>query len=346
MTASAPRRPRVFSPDDPKLKSLHEPAAEPSGDADRADTSVEAAADPAIEQRQTATDRLTRASRWGAILISALASLFLLSLGLWFWNFVWAAFQRSDWLGWLAMTLLAVAAVAALAIVLREVAGLLHIRSLHKIRALAERARATGDRAAERTATRRLTGLLAGREDLAWPLARFREHTRDVRDAGDLLTIAERELLAPLDRQAQRCVLDSARRVSIVTAVSPASVLSVVYVLYENLRMLRALATLYGGRPGFAGSLRLARMVFLHILATGGIALTDDLLGQFIGQDLLRRLSRRLGEGVFNGALTARVGVAAIAVVRPLPFIEAKPPRIRALLAEVFRNREKPSDGR
>ena len=67
-------------------------------------------------------------------------------------------------------------------------------------------------------------------------------------------------------------------------------------------------------------------MVLAHIIATGGIALTDDLLGQFLGQDLLRRLSRRLGEGAFNGALTARMGVAAIEVIRPLPFLAAKPP--------------------
>ena len=78
-------------------------------------------------------------------------------------------------------------------------------------------------------------------------------------------------------------------------------------------------------------------MVFTHILATGGLALTDDLFGQFLGQDLLRRLSRRLGEGMFNGALTARIGVAAIEVTRPMPYLEAHPVRIRDLLPELFR---------
>jgi putative membrane protein len=63
--------------------------------------------------------------------------------------------------------------------------------------------------------------------------------------------------------------------------------------------------------------------------------MTDDLLGQFLGQDLLRRLSRRLGEGVFNGALTARIGVAAIEVTRPLPFLDANPIRVRDLVSEL-----------
>ena len=119
--------------------------------------------------------------------------------------------------------------------------------------------------------------------------------------------------------------------------MSPIAMLAVGFVVVENLRMLRALATLYGGRPGVIGGFKLARMVFVHILATGGIALTDDLIGQFIGQDLARRLSRRLGEGLFNGALTARVGVAALEICRPLPFIEASPVRVRDILGELTR---------
>jgi putative membrane protein len=113
--------------------------------------------------------------------------------------------------------------------------------------------------------------------------------------------------------------------------------IAVGYVAIENLRLLRALATLYGGRPGFIGAIRLANMVFAHIVATGGLAMTDDLLGQFLGQDILRRLSRRLGEGAFNGALTARIGIAAIEVIRPLPYLAAKPPRARDVLGEVLR---------
>jgi putative membrane protein len=109
------------------------------------------------------------------------------------------------------------------------------------------------------------------------------------------------------------------------------------YVVVENLRMLRTLSALYGARPGGLGALRLARMVVTHIVATGGLAMTDDLLGQFLGQDLLRRLSRRLGEGAFNGALTARIGTAAIDVVRPLPFLDTRPIRARDLLPDLFR---------
>ena len=48
-------------------------------------------------------------------------------------------------------------------------------------------------------------------------------------------------------------------------------------------------------------------------------------------------MSQRLGEGVFNGTLTARVGTAALAVCRPLPFLETAEPRLRDVVKEVFK---------
>ena len=74
-------------------------------------------------------------------------------------------------------------------------------------------------------------------------------------------------------------------------------------------------------------------MVLTHVVLTGGIALGDDVVQQLIGHRVTAKLSARLGEGVLNGALTARIGLAAIDVCRPLPFIEAAKPRFRDLVA-------------
>jgi putative membrane protein len=83
--------------------------------------------------------------------------------------------------------------------------------------------------------------------------------------------------------------------------------------------MMRELATLYGGRPSTLATLRLARMVISHLAVTGGIALSDNLIQHVVGKGLLGRLSARFGEGTVNGILTARVGLAARDVCRPIP---------------------------
>jgi putative membrane protein len=333
MTETPPsgrRGPRVFAPDDPNVVSEGPQSVD-----------EDLAAEGALPPPGPAA---SRGASLGGVFLSAVAGLVGLALAASFARFVSTALARDDWVGWTATSLAIVAVVAGLVIVLREIVGLIRLGRLSRLKRDAETALSTKDIALERKTVAALTETFRGRRDLAWSLARLRDHAGDVRDAGDLLRLADREVLAPLDAAARRLVLQSAKRVSVVTAMSPMVWIAMLYVAVENLRLLRGLATLYGGRPGGLGALRLARMVVTHIVATGGVAMTDDLVGQFLGQDLLRRLSRRLGEGVFNGALTARIGTAAIAVTRPIPFLDAEPIRVRDLLPELLR-RAKPQGG-
>ena len=52
-------------------------------------------------------------------------------------------------------------------------------------------------------------------------MRRFREHARDVHDPGELLALAERDIMAPLDTEARLLITRSAKRVATVTALSP-----------------------------------------------------------------------------------------------------------------------------
>ena len=69
-----------------------------------------------------------------------------------------------------------------------------------------------------------------------------------------------------------------------------------------------------------------------HLVATGAVAVGDDLIHSVAGGTILTKLSRRFGEGVVNGALTARVGIAAMEVCRPLPFRAARRPSVSNVL--------------
>lgn len=332
MTATSdPRRPRAFSPSEAEVIEPAAPQAETAGEGAPTQPTL-----PAGLQMPTFGD-IDRGMRWGTWLLSAMGALASIAFGVWFSRFVSVAIAREDWIGWISFGLAIIILVTLLMLILRELIGFVRLRRLGKIKAAAEKALRERNVADEREAIEAIKRLLAGRAELRWHLARLDEHARDVRDPGDLMRLADRDLMLVIDGEARRLVAKAAKRVTVVTAISPAAFVSVGYVLVENLRLLRNLAGLYGGRPGFAGTARLARMVLTHIVATGSIALTDDLIGQFLGQDLLRRVSRRLGEGVFNGALTARIGAAAVEVTRPLPFIEAPPVRVRDFLGELMR---------
>ena len=287
------------------------------------------------EPRVRALPDLGRGLKWGSIFLGALGGLVGLVASLWLYDWALSLIARDDWIGWAAMGLLGLVLLALLMIIVRETAGLLRLGRLGKIRHEADGAARQNDKALAIDVTRRLKRFYAGREDLAWGLQRLAEHEHDIMNAEELLRLDERTLIAPLDPVARRIVASSAKRVSVVTAVSPNAVIDMLFVASQNLRMLRKLATLYGARPGTLSLLKLARMVVTHIVLTGGIALGDDVIQQVVGHGLTAKLSARLGEGLFNGALTTRIGIATIDVCRPLPYMEQQRPRFRELVAEV-----------
>lgn len=244
------------------------------------------------------------------------------------WDFATGLVARVPVLGWLVAGLLAVLVLLALALALREWAGFQRLSRLDALQNRAATALADDNLALARDVTGRLRGLYAGRDAMRWAEARFDERASEQFDAAALLSLAETELLAPLDAAAMAEVEQAARQVAMVTALVPLALADVVAALVANLRMIRRVAELYGGRAGVLGSWRLMRAVMAHILATGAVALGDDMISSVAGGGVLSRLSRRFGEGLVNGALTARVGIAAIEVCRPLPFVARRRPTV------------------
>jgi putative membrane protein len=297
--------------------------------------SVVATDAPQLPAAVRALPTLERGWNWGSILIAAIGGLIGLATSMWLHDLVISLMARQDWIGWATIGLIGIAVLALLMIIAKEAAGLIRLRRLGEIRHEADSAAAEGDKALALDVVGRLKRLYGARKDVAWGLKRLEEHEGEIMDAAELLRLSERTLVAPLDPVARSIVAASAKRVSVVTAVSPGAVIDMLFVGAENLRMLRRLATLYGARPGTLSLLKLARMVLTHIVLTGGVALGDDVIQQLVGHGLTAKLSARLGEGLFNGALTTRIGLAAIDFCRPLPYVEARRPRFRELVAEV-----------
>jgi putative membrane protein len=281
-----------------------------------------------------------RRAPWLGILISALSSLLLLGLGLAVENLIIDLYAIAPWLGWVALGLAVLAVLAFLAIIGREVAGIWREQKIESLREAAIDALAVKDHRAAKGIVSDLLSLYGGRASAAQGSARLRGLTEEIIDADDRLAIAERELLAPLDLQAKRAIAGAAKQVSLVTAVSPRAIVDVAFVIFVAVRLLRTLARIYGGRPGLFGFLRLAKAAFNHLAVTGGMAVGDSLMQQVLGLGLAARISAKLGEGVLNGLMTARFGLAALSVCRPLPFIREETPKIGDVAGELISRAE------
>lgn len=267
---------------------------------------------------------------------SSLAALFLLGLGLWFWTTVETLIARNLWLGRAATVLAIVAGVSLLGMALRELAALSRLRKLDDVREKAVRARATRDRSAALGVLDALDRTYRARPELASARADVATRREDVLDGDAMIDLAERSLMAPLDAAAQSAVRRGARDAAAATALIPLAFIDVVAALLVNLRMIRTIAEVYGGRAGWLGSWRLLKAVAGHLIAAGAISVADDMIGPALGGGALSKVSRRFGEGLVNGALTARIGVAAMEVCRPLPFAARSRPSVGGLIKEAL----------
>ncbi|WP_349038207.1 TIGR01620 family protein [Pseudotabrizicola sp. 4114] len=256
----------------------------------------------------------------------AFTAFFTFALSVAGYDFVTDLFARNALLGWVAGVLLVLALLAAVLLAGREWSAYMRLMRLDHLRQAAITARQTADLKSARRTVASLVSLYAARPDTAWGRARLAEREAEVLDADALLSLAEAELLPPLDARARAEVEAAARQVAMVTALVPLALADVATALVANLRMIRRIAEIYGGRSGALGSWGLLRRVFASLLAAGALALTDDLIGSVAGGGVLSKLSRRFGEGVVNGALTARVGLAAIDLCRPMPFVAVERP--------------------
>ena len=331
------RKPAAFRLDDPRVivTDADEEASRPPRGKVHVTPEAEPSQLPVPVDEPVAPVR--RGFGWAGVFWGALAGLVTLGLGLGITNLVEDLFNRSASLGYIGLAFAILAVLALMIIIAREALSLARLETIEKLHARANAVLLSDDRKESDLIVRDLLKVAHDNPKLARARAALEEHGRDIIDGADMVRLAERELMTLLDQEARRLVSSAAQRVSIVTAVSPGAVIDMLFVFAAALRLVRQLAMLYGGRPGTLGMIRLMRHVVAHLAVTGGMAASDSLIQQMLGHGITAKLSAKLGEGLLNGLLTARLGLAAIDVTRPLPFSALPRPMLSDLAKDLLK---------
>ena len=107
---------------------------------------------------------------------------------------------------------------------------------------------------------------------------------------------------------------------AVIVAISPLVVVDMFFIAWRNLRLMNKIAEIYGIELGYFSRIRLLRMVLVNIAFAGATEVAQDIGMEWLSQDVTAKLSARIAQGIGVGLLTARLGVKAMELCRPLVF--------------------------
>ncbi len=181
-----------------------------------------------------------------------------------------------------------------------------------------------------------IADLYADRAEVRKDLEVFHESCDDCHTDGEVLTLFSQQVLRPIDERAYAVVAERAADTAIFTAVSPLAFLDALVSLWRNALLVRQIGTLYGARPGFAGMARLLRHTLENLAVAGTASLVSEAAAETVGGNLSAIVSAQVGQGIANGLMTARVGLIAMRLCRPINFTEEEKPRFARIRQEIL----------
>ena len=232
--------------------------------------------------------------------------------------------------------ILALVVFAALKLALDEVLSVRRLRRIDALRAEADRLVLGGGHGEAGAFADTVARFYRDRPDLAPVIGALNASVTDAHDDREIVALIDRQVLAPIDQSAYNYVLRASRDTAIATALCPSAALDVVIVLWRNLKLVREVASLYGAKPGRFGSWRLMRRMLANLAVAGVAEGLSHVAVDALGGSIAAAVSTKLGQGMVNGLLTARVGVATMVLCRPIAFTPENRPSLRRVRAELL----------
>ncbi|UYV20013.1 YcjF family protein [Halomonas qaidamensis] len=177
--------------------------------------------------------------------------------------------------------------------------------------------------------------LKLGDDDPHWQA--FQRACQPHHSGEEIQTLLRYHLLAPRDREAQRLITRMSGETAIMVAISPLTLVDMALVAWRSLAMVDRLCRLYGLELGYASRLRLFRNVLHNMAFAGASELATDASMDMLSLDLAGRLSTRAGQGLATGLLSARLGLRAQRLCRPVAFTDEEQPKLADLRQDLWR---------
>lgn len=166
----------------------------------------------------------------------------------------------------------------------------------------------------------------------------------DYSDDRELLNHLDHHFIHQLDQQALARISYHSQQVALVVSLSPFAALDMLLSLWRSVRMLDEICQVYGVRPSLPARTHLLRLVFEQMTLAGATdLLTDHLADQvadFTSNRLLGVVSSQVASGVGVAVYSARIGLRAMTLCRPIPPTDDQKPGMSRLIKSILSSLE------
>ncbi|OUR87186.1 hypothetical protein A9Q81_26055 [Gammaproteobacteria bacterium 42_54_T18] len=170
-------------------------------------------------------------------------------------------------------------------------------------------------------------------------LKRCLDQLPDYCDDREVIEHIDRTFLQPLDQEVLRRIANFSGQTGVAVAVSPWASVDMGLALWRSMKLVDEIAQVYGMRPSLANRYTLIKSVINQLALIGVSEIILDQTMEEIGVSTLSGIAGvRAGQAIGAGVYTAKIGVAAMIVTRPIAFSEKDRPKLKSLIAPIVIN--------
>ncbi len=170
----------------------------------------------------------------------------------------------------------------------------------------------------------RVIGLYESRPEMAGPIREFRQAVNSTLRDQEVVARLSSLVLRHLDEEARGAVGRALRDTAFISLASPNGLIDGLITFWRELRMLREVAVVYGLAPGLLQQWTLLRRVLFIAATSGMLNQAGDMAMQSLGGGMVARLSANAADALYTALRTARLGIYAMEVCRPVAFAPAE----------------------
>lgn len=151
----------------------------------------------------------------------------------------------------------------------------------------------------------------------------------------EVLEMYDAMVIAEQDKLATQIVSKHATESAALVAISPLAMVDMLLVAWRNFKMIDSLAEVYGIELGYWSRLQLFKCTLVNMAAAGASEVAIDASMDLLSMDLAGKLSARAGQGLGVGILTARLGIKAMSLLRPMPWQTGRAVKLSAIRKQI-----------